>query len=131
MAEKVLDQGVLPHCISTDLTVPGRQITVHSMTEMMTRFLAMGFTFDQVVTMSTENPAKAVGVNDRLGTLAIGKQADLSVLEIRDGNWMVYDILGDGKKSDKAVIPIMAIKKGEVFEAGWGPRPWGWEPDSA
>ena len=131
VAEKVLDQGVLPHCISTDLTVPGRQITVHSMTEMMTRFLAMGFTFDQVVTMSTENPAKAVAVNDRLGTLALGKQADLSVLEIRDGNWMVYDILGDGKKSDKAVIPIMAIKKGEVFEAGWGPRPWGWEPDSA
>ena len=131
VAEKVLDQGVLPHCISTDLTVPGRQITVHSMTEMMTRFLAMGFTFDQVVTMSTENPAKAVAVNDRLGTLALGKQADLSVLEIRDGNWMVYDILGYGKKSDKAVIPIMAIKKGEVFEAGWGPRPWGWEPDSA
>ena len=131
VADKVLDQGVLPHCISTDLTVPGRQITVHSMTEMMTRFLAMGFTFDQVVTMSTENPAKAVAVNDRLGTLAVGKQADLSVLEIKDGNWMVYDILGDGKKSDKAVIPVMAIKKGEIFEAGWGPRPWGWEPDSA
>ncbi len=131
VAEKVLDQGVLPHCISTDLTVPGRQITVHSMTEMMTRFLAMGFTFDQVVTMSTENPAKAVAVDDRLGTLAIGKQADLSVLEIKDGNWMVYDILGDGKNSDKAVIPVMAIKKGEVYEAGWGPRPWGWEPDSA
>jgi len=131
VADKVLDQGVLPHCISTDLTVPGRQITVHSMTEMMTRFLAMGFTFDQVVTMSTENPAKAVGVANRLGTLAVGKQADISVLEIKEGNWMVYDIVGDGKKSDKAVIPIMAIKKGEVFEAGWGPRPWGWEPDSA
>ena len=131
VADKVLDQGVLPHCISTDLTVPGRQITVHSMTEMMTRFLAMGFTFDQVVTMSTENPAKAVGVADRLGTLAVGKQADISVLEIKEGSWMVYDIVGDGKKSDKAVIPIMAIKKGEIFEAGWGPRPWGWEPDSA
>jgi dihydroorotase len=81
--------------------------------------------------MSTENPAKAVGVADRLGTLAVGKQADLSVLEIKDGNWMVYDILGVGKKSDKAVIPIMAIKKGEIYEAGWGPRPWGWEPDEA
>ena len=131
VAEKVLDQGVLPHCISTDLTVPGRQITVHSMTEMMTRFLAMGFTFDQVVTMSTENPAKAVQVDDRLGTLAVGKQADLSVLEIKDGDWMVYDIVGDGKKSDKAVTPVMAIKKGEIYEAGWGPRPWGWEPDTA
>ena len=121
----------MPHCISTDLTVPGRRNTVHSMTEMMTRFLAMEFTFDQVVTMSTENPAKAAGVSDRLGTLAVGKQADLSVLEIKDGNYMLYDILRDGIKSDKAVIPIMAIKKGEIYEAGWGPRPWGWEPDSA
>jgi dihydroorotase len=131
VGQKILDQGVVPHCISTDLTVPGRRNTVHSMTEMMTRFLAMGFTFDQVVTMSTENPAKAAGVADRLGTLAVGKQADLSVLEIKDGDWVLYDILREGMKSDKAVIPVMAIKKGKVFEAGWGPRPWGWEPDSA
>ncbi|PKB68704.1 MAG: dihydroorotase [SAR202 cluster bacterium Io17-Chloro-G4] len=131
VGQKILDQGVIPHCISTDLTLPGRQNTVHSMTEMMTRFLAMGFTFDQVVTMSTENPAKAVGVQDRLGTLHPGKQADLSVLDIQDGSWVLYDVVGGSRKSDKAVMPVLAVKKGEVFEAGWGPRPWGWEPDSA
>ena len=131
VGEKVLDQGVLPHCISTDLTLPGRLNTVHSMTEMMTRFLAMGFTFDQVVTMSSENPAKAAGVADRLGTLHTGKQADLSILEIKEGDWVLYDVLRDSRKCDKAVTPVMAVKKGEVFEAGWGPRPWGWEPDQA
>ena len=131
VGQKVLDQGVLPHCISTDLTLPGRDLTVHSMTEMMTRFLAMGFTFDQVVTMSTENPAKAVGVSERLGTLHPGKQADITVLDIQDGSWMLYDVVGGSRKSDKAVIPVMAVKKGEVFEAGWGPRPWGWAPDQA
>ena len=131
VGERVMDQGVLPHCISTDLTVPGRARTVHSMTEMMTRFLALGFTFDQVVTMSTENPAKAAGIDNRLGTLHAGKQADLSILDVRDGNWVVYDVLGESRKSDKAVTPVMSVKKGEVFEAGWGPRPWGWEPDQA
>ena len=131
VGERVIDQGVLPHCISTDLTVPGRARTVHSMTEMMTRFLAMGFTFDQVVTMCTENPARAVGVEDRIGTLHAGKQADLSILDIQDGDWLVYDVLGDSRKSDKAVVPIMSVKKGQVFEAAWGPRPWGWAPDSA
>ena len=131
MGERVIDQGVLPHCISTDLTVPGRARTVHSMTEMMTRFLTMGFTFDQVVTMCTENPAKAVGVEDRLGTLHPGKQADLSILDIQDGDWVVYDVIGDSRKSDRAVTPVMSVKKGQVFEAAWGPRPWGWAPDSA
>jgi len=53
VGRRVIDQGLLPHCISTDLTVPGRLRTVHSMTEMMTRFLGLGFTLQQVVTMCT------------------------------------------------------------------------------
>jgi dihydroorotase len=131
VGQRVLDQGLLPHCISTDLTVPGRQRTVHSMTEMMTRFLALGFTLDQVVTMCTLNPAKAVGQDHRLGTLGVGRQADISVLEIREGDWVVYDVLGGAKRVDKAVVPVLTVKRGKAFEAGWGPRPWGWEPDSA
>ncbi|MCY4417332.1 MAG: amidohydrolase/deacetylase family metallohydrolase [Chloroflexi bacterium] len=131
IGERVLDQGVEPHCISTDLTVPGRIRTVHSMTEMMTRFLAMGFTLDRVVEMCTINPARAIGEADRLGSFAVGKQADVSVLDIEDGDWVVYDVLGNGRKSERAVVPVLSIKRGEVFEAGWGPRPWGWTPDSA
>jgi len=128
---RILDQGLLPHCISTDLTVPGRQNTVHSMTEMMTRFLALGFTLEQVVEMCTINPARALGEEARLGSLGTGKQADISVLDIKDGDWVVYDVLGVARKVEQAVVPVMAVKRGEVFEAGWGPRTWGWEPDQA
>ena len=131
VGQRILDQGLMPHCISTDLTLPGRQRTVHSMTEMMTRFLAMGFTMDQVVTMSTLNPAKAIGEDGRLGSLQIGKQADISVIRIEEGDWLLYDVLGDSRRHDKAVVPVVTVKRGEVFEAGWGPRPWGWEPDQA
>ena len=131
IGERVLDQGIIPHCISTDLTLPGRTLTVHSMTEMMSRFLALGFTMEDVVAMSTINPARALGVDDRLGSLEPGKQADISVLEILDGDWLVYDALNQSRKVDKAVVPTLTVKKGQVFEAGWGPRPWGWEPDRA
>ncbi len=129
VGRRVIEQGLLPHCISTDLTVPGRLMTVHSMTEMMTRFLALGFTLPQVVTMCTENPAKAIGAGDRLGSLAVGRQADVSVLEIRDGDWTVYDVLGAGLRAKRAVVPFVTVKKGRVFTPDWGPRPWGWEPD--
>ena len=131
IGQRILDQGLLPHCISTDLTLPGRQNTVHSMTEMLTRFLAMGFTMEQVIEMSTINPAKALGEEDRLGSLGVGKQADISVLDTEEGDWVLYDVVGGTRKIDKAVVPVLAVKKGEVFEAGWGPRPWGWEPDQA
>ena len=131
VGRKIIDQGLLPHCISTDLTVPGRLMTVHSMTEMMTRFLGLGFTVPQVVTMSTTNPAKAVGVDARIGKLEVGRQADVSVLELKEGDWMVYDILGAGLRVDRAFAPHVTLKNGRVFTPDFGPRPWGWLPDRA
>ena len=128
---RIIDQGLVPHCISTDLTVPGRLTHVHSMVEMMTRFLAMEFTLEQVVTMSTANPAKAIGEDHRLGSLAVGRQADISVLELKEGDWVVYDVPGEKLTVDKAVIPFVTVKRGEVFAPEFGPRPWGWEPDQA
>jgi dihydroorotase len=131
VGRRVIEQGVLPHCISTDLTVPGRVMTVHSMTEMMTRFLGLGFTMPQVVTMCTANPAKAIGAEQRIGSLAVGRQADISVLDIRPGDWLVYDVLGTGLRVDRAIVPVLTVKKGHVFTPDWGPRSWGWEPDRA
>src|SRR5580700_558501 len=129
VGRRIIDQGLLPHCISTDLTVPGRLRTVHSMTEMMTRFLGLGFTLEQVVTMCTYNPAAAIGVADRLGSLVVGRQADISVLRIEEGDWTVYDVLGASLKVSKALMPALTLKRGEVFMPEWGPRSWGWEPD--
>jgi dihydroorotase len=129
VGRKCIDQGLLPHCISTDLTVPGRLNTVHSMVEIMTRFLGLGFTLPQVVTMSTHNPARALNEEQRLGSLAVGRQADISVLELREGEWTVHDVLRTGMRVTTAVVPFVTVKRGEVFTPDWGPRPWGWEPD--
>src|SRR5438093_11551910 len=103
VGRRCIDQGLLPHCISTDLTVPGRLNTVHSMVEIMTRFLGLGFTLPQVITMSTQNPARALNEEERLGSLAVGRQADISVLELREGEWTVHDVLGTGMRVTKAV----------------------------
>ncbi|MBI3637941.1 MAG: amidohydrolase/deacetylase family metallohydrolase [Candidatus Rokubacteria bacterium] len=129
VGRRCIDQGLLPHCISTDLTVPGRLQTVHSMVEIMTRFLGLGFTLPQVVTMATSNPAKAINEEHRLGSLKVGRQADISVLDLREGDWMVYDVLGTGLRVSKAFVPFVTVKRGRVFTPDWGPRPWGWEPD--
>src|SRR5215471_17493277 len=123
IGRRITDQGLLPHCISTDLTIPGRLRTVHSMTEMMTRFLGLGFSLEQVVTMCTANPAKAIGAEGRLGSLAIGRQADISVLRIEEGDWLVYDVLGASLQVKQAVVPVLTVKRGEVFSREWGPRP--------
>ncbi|HKD68417.1 MAG TPA: amidohydrolase/deacetylase family metallohydrolase [Candidatus Binataceae bacterium] len=131
VGRRIIDQGLLPHCISTDITVPGRLRSVHSMVEMMTRFLGLGFSLEQVVTMCTANPAQAIGAADRLGSLAVGRQADVSVLRIEEGEWVVHDTVGGSLPVTRAVVPVLTVKRGEVYTAEWGPRPWGWEPDPA
>jgi dihydroorotase len=131
VGRRVLEQGLIPHCISTDLTVPGRLHPVHSLVEIMARFLALGFTFDQVVAMCTSNPARVLGEQNRLGTLGVGCQADISVLDLREGEWVVYDTLGDSLRVRQTIVPVLTVKRGQVFEPEWGPHPWGWEPQAA
>jgi dihydroorotase len=131
VGRRIIEQGLLPHCISTDLTVPGRLNTVHSMTEIMTRFLGLGFTLPQVVTMATANPARALGAEQRLGSLAAGRQADVSVLDLQEGDWVVYDILNTPLRVGRAFAPHLTLKRGRVFTPDFGPRPWGWLPDRA
>ena len=129
LARRVLDQGVTPHTISTDLSRPGRLATVHSMTEMLSRFLALGFTIDDVVRMATANPARALGMEDTLGSLAAGREADVSVLERVAGDWILHDTVGGTLKSETAIVPALTVRAGEVISPDWGPRPWGWLPD--
>jgi dihydroorotase len=131
IARQVLDQGLVPDCISTDLTVPGRRNTVHSLVEMMARFLGLGFTLEQVVAMCTVNPARVLGEQERLGRLEVGRQADISVLDLRDGDWVVRDTLGATLRITQALVPVVTVKRGQVFEPEWGPHAWGWEPQPA
>ena len=131
VARRALDQGVRPLSISTDLTIPGRINTVHSMTEMLSRFMALGFSLEDVIRMATVNPARAIGMEDTLGSIAPGRAADVSVLEEATGDWLFHDTEGDTLRGDKALAPALTVKGGQVFAADWGPRPWGWLPDSA
>ena len=129
VARRALDAGLIPDSISTDITLPGRLTTVYSMTEMMTRFLAFGFSVDEVVRMTTISPARALGMQDSLGTLSAGRIADISVLELVSGDWEVSDPLGNKSKVDKAFSPVMTFKSGKMFSPDWGPHEWGWLPN--
>ena len=131
VGQRVVEQGLLPDCISTDISAVGRVFPVHSMVEMMTRFLALGFTLEQVITMSTTNPARAMGQEHRLGSLQEGRQADVSVIDVRDGDWIVHDMVGGTLPAKKAIVPVLAVKRGQTFSPEWGPHPWGWEPEAA
>jgi len=130
VARRALEAGLIPDSISTDITLPGRLTTVYSMTEMMTRFLAFGFSVDEVIRMTTISPARALRMEEKLGTLSVGRIADISVLELVNGDWEVSDPLGNKLAVDKAFSPVITFKSGTMFTPDWGPHEWGWLPNS-
>ena len=129
IARRSLDKGILPQIISTDITKPGRQSTVFSMVEMLSRFLALGFSLEDVIRMATLNPSKALGMEGIIGTLEEGKGADITVLEEVCGDWVFRDTCGETLTGTKALNPVITIKDGQIFIPDWGPRPWGWLPE--
>ena len=58
-----------------------------SLTIAMTELLALGMTIEEIVATVTSNPAIMVRMQDQIGALKVGRDADVSVLEILDGKF--------------------------------------------
>src|ERR1700694_4120997 len=82
-AEVALPGGCTPDTISSDIHVfSGNTPGMPYLTGVMSKFLNMGCTLEQVVAMATLNPGKVINRGAKLGTLQIGAPADVSVLEV-------------------------------------------------
>jgi dihydroorotase len=60
---------------------------------VMSKFLALGMTLDQVIKLSTVNPAHEIKM-DQLGNLSVGSGADLAVLRLDKGKFGFVDQVG-------------------------------------
>jgi dihydroorotase len=119
VARYALDQEILPTTISTDLATVNMEWPVVSLPVTMSKFLALGLTLDQVIEMTTINPARALGEDPRRGTLRPGVPADISIFEIAGGDFTFSDGKGGGiLKGEQLLIPCLTLKSGkEVMPA--------------
>ena len=68
-AQKALANGVWPDTISTDISTLSIEGPVYDFATTLTKFMRLGMSLDEVVRRSTENPARALGLDGVLGTL--------------------------------------------------------------
>jgi dihydroorotase len=125
------EQGFTPDTISTDLTLLGRSGSVYSLTEAMGRFMACGYTLEQVVRMVTAAPAKALKLENEIGAIKVGYEADLTILDAVTGKWRFVDTAGAAFTGETAIVPVQTVKAGELISLDWGPHEWGWLPEEA
>ena len=86
VAEAAIAQGCPPDTISSDIHVfSGNSAGQPYLTNVMSKFLNLGFSLEQVVTMATATPAKIINRIPKHGTLQVGAPADATLLEVVNG----------------------------------------------
>jgi dihydroorotase len=126
VARAQAELGILPDTISSDLTAGGQSF--HSLLECMAKFMAIGYSVNDVVAMTTYNPAKALGRESTLGSLQVGREADISVLDVVSGDFKFVDTVHTEFRGNFGIVPVQTVRAGELFAPRWGTHPWGWLP---
>jgi dihydroorotase len=96
----------------------------------MAKFLALGYSLSDVVRMTTLNPARALGLADQVGAIAVGHVADVSIVDTVSGKWRFTDTVGDECVGEAALVPVYTLRAGELIAPNWGPHTWGWLPEA-
>jgi dihydroorotase len=86
-----LKQGFMPNTISTDLYNLSMNAAMKDMTNVMSKFLAMGMGLQDVILRTTWNPAQVIKRPD-LGHLTVGSEADIAVFNLKKGNFGYMDV---------------------------------------
>ena len=85
VAERAMQQGFLPDTISSDSTAAGLTDQVISFPNVLSKFLLLGMPVDQVIARATANAAHAIPEFKSYGTLRTGAVADITVLDLKEG----------------------------------------------
>jgi dihydroorotase len=133
MARKVLAAGIKPHTLGADMhgynvrvgksddpevaANPFAGVAPFSLTHAMSELLALGLSLSEVVATVTCNPARMLGLGDALGMLAVGRAAEITVLDLLQGRFALSDNSGETVTASQLLRPVFAFKDGERFAA--------------
>lgn len=113
IAAPAIRQGFLPDTISSCLDKQSAMLPVATMTNVMSKLLALGMTLDQVIERATSIPARAIRRTD-IGSLEEGGAADIAVLDLRKGQFAFLDSGHRKLMSDRAIRCVLTIRGGDV-----------------
>jgi dihydroorotase len=106
-------EGFWPDSISTDLHVHSMNAGMKDMLNVMSKFLALGLSLDEVVARSTWNPAREVN-HEELGHLSVGALADVAVLRLETGRFGFVDSFGARLDGDRKLVCELTLREGKV-----------------
>jgi dihydroorotase len=106
-------QGFTPDSISTDLHVDSMNAGMKDMLNVLSKFLNMGMSLDDVIVRATWRPAREIH-HDELGHLSVGAPADVAVLRLVEGDFGFVDSGGLRMHGTRKLVGEMTLRDGRV-----------------
>jgi dihydroorotase len=105
--------GFFPNTISTDLHTGSMNAAMKDMLNVMSTFLALGMDLPAVIKASTWSPAQVIK-HEELGNLSVGSVADITILNIRKGNFGLWDRVGYRLPATQKLECEMTVRNGKI-----------------
>jgi dihydroorotase len=106
-------QGFPPDAISTDVHSGSLNAGMKDQLNVMSKFLNMGMSLDDVILRSTWNPARIIH-REQIGHLTVGSIADVAVLRIEKGKFAFVDSWGARLDGTQRLIGELTVASGKV-----------------
>lgn len=116
VAEVAIPQGCPPDTISSDIHVfSGNSPGMPYLPWVMSKFLGLGFSLEQVIAMATVNPAKIIDRAANIGSLKVGAPADVAIMEYVEGPVSYVDTRNNKRDGKAYLKPVQAVMNGVPF----------------
>ena len=113
IAVPAVKEGFVPDSISTDLHIGSMNAGMKDMTNVMSKFLVLGMSLDDVIARSTWNPAREIK-QEGLGHLSVGAAADVAVLRLETGQFGYVDSFGARQRGTQRLACELTLRDGKV-----------------
>ncbi|MHC2336368.1 amidohydrolase family protein [Bradyrhizobium sp. USDA 4454] len=116
VAEIAIPAGCTPDTISSDIHVfSGNSPGIPFLPNVMSKFLAMGSSLDQVVAMATSAPARIINRAPKIGTLQRGAPGDVAIMDLVEGPVTFVDTRNNRRDGNQHLKPVQTVVNGVPF----------------
>ncbi|MBQ6113720.1 MAG: amidohydrolase family protein, partial [Synergistaceae bacterium] len=121
VSERAIREGFFPDILATDITKLSVYLrpTAFSMASQLAKYSMLGIPEDELFRLATINPARHMKIDDTVGSLDVGKIADVAVFrreefETQFGDRPYSDSAAQLRYGSLIYRPLMTVKNGEV-----------------
>lgn len=116
VAEAAIAQGFLPDLIGSDLTpMSFHRPHVYDLPRLLTKYMMLGLSVREVLERATIAPARFLGLEQTLATLAPGTPADIALFRVADQDVSFTDRYGAERHYHQVLLPQMTVKDGVIL----------------